>query len=69
MHACCERLTGCVLGDTPPSIGTERDACVSPACLSGSFWLNPPLPMDEEGNWVGPTRPTPPAAQVDVDPY
>ncbi|KAL4526550.1 hypothetical protein Ndes2526A_g00995 [Nannochloris sp. 'desiccata'] len=23
----------------------------------GSFWLNPPLPMDEQGNWVGPTAP------------
>lgn len=23
----------------------------------GSFWLNPPLPMDEDGNWVGPTKP------------
>lgn len=22
--------------------------------VAGSFWLNPPLPMDEQGNWVNP---------------
>jgi hypothetical protein len=35
---------------------------------AGSFWLNPPLPMDEDGNWVGPTKPKRPAELVDVDP-
>ncbi len=33
---------------------------------TGSFWLNPPLPMDEDGNWVNP--PARPAEFVDVDP-
>lgn len=37
----------------------------------GSFWLNPPLPMDEEGNWVGETRPGGSGASnlADVDPW
>ncbi|KAL4548439.1 hypothetical protein Ndes2526B_g01013 [Nannochloris sp. 'desiccata'] len=37
----------------------------------GSFWLNPPLPMDEQGNWVGPTAPKNQQQQevmIDVDP-
>lgn len=34
----------------------------------GAFWLNPPLPMDEDGNWVGPTRPQQQSFAPDVDP-
>ena len=38
-----------------------------PLCPSaGSFWLNPPLPMDEQGRWINP--PARPAEFVDVDP-
>lgn len=32
----------------------------------GSFWLNPPLPCDEQGNWINP--PKRPAEFMDVDP-
>lgn len=35
-------------------------------CAAGSFWLNPPLPMDAQGNWVNP--PQRPAEFMDVDP-
>jgi len=49
--------------------------CYSLYKYIGSFWLNPPLPMDEEGNWVGETRPrgggsgASNLADVDVDPF
>jgi hypothetical protein len=33
---------------------------------AGSFWLNPPLPVDENGNWYNP--PPRPAEFMDVDP-
>ena len=32
----------------------------------GSFWLNPPLPMDENGNWVDPPI-HPMELELDVD--
>ena len=35
--------------------------------LSGSFWLNPPLPRDAEGNWYGGGAQGR-AIELDVDP-
>lgn len=62
--ACC-----CLHGECPPCLPPVMAAPLSlprPAHCAGSFWLNPPLPMDEDGNWVNP--PARPAEFVDVDP-
>ncbi|KAI3425903.1 hypothetical protein D9Q98_007876 [Chlorella vulgaris] len=45
--------------------GDERFS-LSDLTTPGSFWLNPPLPMDEEGNWYNP--PVAPEPAFDVDP-
>ena len=61
----------------PRSCGVQRAACHPNTCPclpalpplsipTGSFWLNPPLPMDDCGNWINP--PARPAEFVDVDP-
>jgi len=49
-------------------IGNEGDErfCLNDLTTPGSFWLNPPLPMDEFGNWVDPPK-HPMGMQVDVD--
>ncbi|KAK9816684.1 hypothetical protein WJX72_003671 [[Myrmecia] bisecta] len=49
-------------------IGDEGDERFSLNDLTtpGSFWLNPPLPMDETGMWYNP--PPPPALDID-EPY
>jgi hypothetical protein len=41
------------------------DACEVRTFCAGSFWLNPPLPMDADGNWVNPPRH--PMQELDVD--
>lgn len=34
---------------------------------TGTFWLNPPLPMDVEGNWVDPPKSPYGDSWVDID--
>ena len=43
------------------------DAAAARPPFPGAFWLNPPLPRDERGNWYSGAPPGEPAAP-DVDP-
>jgi hypothetical protein len=49
LYSCCIRSScqGCEYSD-------ERMGHVSRCMHAGSFWLNPPLPMDLDGNWINP---------------
>jgi len=65
-------LEGMHWGRSWGNIGFWRNAVhlIGSSCSvlrPGAFWLNPPLPMDEQGNWVGPTRPREDYL-MDVDP-
>lgn len=55
------------LRTAPPHDRTTARLVPPRACTcAGSFWLNPPLPMTLDGDWINPQAQ--PAVLLDIDP-